>query len=597
MAKFRIFFVLTFLSSIFLILSCVGFFTCLSTNAYTYDNINDYAIEFYLEDAEDIAESCAYTLHNHTYSYGMNRIRTAYNDTIYGVFMDTGSFSGYTDNYVTNSTIYSKHFDFYKSSTARGIIYELDIDGNTPVLIEISVSPTKNTDNTYANLWENRYLYVYSTSISGFAFLSFVILTGLFARKSPVLKSPPLVNRMPFSLYFFIGIIIIAIHVAALYIVYIKTCVPNEIYQPPLIAPTVLLAITCCFFIGGIIRRFVAKRVYTELFVYRMGEKHGILVQGLILCAYCAILFIAGAILSHYVWAYAWVFSLLIMCALWIIHVINIHQIDKAISDYCQGNWSIYKAHDPLLLGNINNNLYGLSASMQATVEKSVRDERTKTELITNVSHDIKTPLTSIINFTDLLKRDDLSEDDRKEYLDVLSKNSSRMKKLIEDLIEASKAATGNIELHPVVCNIDTLLSQAVVEHEPDGALRNLKYVLIKEKDPMFITVDGEKLYRVFDNLLSNANKYSLPGSRVYVELTTDLEAHIRFKNITEEQITISPEELTERFVKGDISRHSEGSGLGLAICKNLVELMGGRLDINIDGDQFMIILSFPLQN
>lgn len=597
MAKVRIFFTLTLISSILLIFSCIGLFICLSTNAYKYDSLKDYATEFYQQHAEDIAEECAHMLHNHTYSYGMNEIRAEYDGTIFGIFMDTDSFSGKTDNY-TNDIIYTNYYRFSKTSTTRGTIYKLDnFNGDNSVLIKVSVSPTGSSDNSYAKLYESRYNYVYAASISGFIFLTFTILMGVFARKAPALKSPPWVNKMPFPIYLLFGIIIIAIHITALYIVYITTCVSNQVYQPTLIAPVILLAIACCFFIGGIIRRFIAKRVYKELFVYRIGKRHGIMAQGLVLCVYCAVLIIAGAVLSHYVWDFAWTISLLLLCALWIIHVINIHRIDKAISDYCQGNWSVQTTHDPLLLGHINNNLYGLSASMQATVEKSVRNERTKTELITNVSHDIKTPLTSIINFTDLLKRGDLSEDARKEYLEVLSKNSSRMKKLIEDLIEASKAATGNIELHPVVCNIDTLLSQAVVEHEPDGMLRNLKYILIKEKEPMFITVDGEKLYRVFDNLLSNANKYSLPGSRIYVELLTDVEAHIRFKNITEDQITISPEELTERFVKGDMSRHSEGSGLGLAICKNLVELMGGRLEINIAGDQFMVELSFPLQD
>ncbi len=596
MAKIRAFFVLTIISSFFLVASCSGLFMCISTKAYEIDTVQDYAKKHYKEDMKYVADKCAELLHNRTFSDGMNRISEYYDGTMFNVFLNTNTYRGSTDNYDPNTAeLYSYYYS--KTYTTSGIIYKLDFDGEASVVIGVSISPTFDANNTYIMLWNHRYLYIIAAIISGTVFLSSVALIGYFSSKGHPLKSPFWIDKMAFYLYLLFGLAHIAIIVIILYVIYRSTHTPSYIIHPELLAPAIILAVFISCFASGIARRVVAKRVHTELFVYKIGARFGIIPQGILLCAYMTIIIVAGALLSHFMWPFAWIFSLIALSAFWIFHIIHIHRLDKAITDYCYGDWSVSTNRSPLLLGNMNNNLYKLSASMQATVEKSVRDERTKTELITNVSHDIKTPLTSIINYTDLLKREDLSEESRKEYLDVLSKNSARMKKLIEDLIEASKAATGNIELHPVVCNIDTLLSQAVVEHEPDGALRNLKYVLIKEKEPMFITIDGEKLYRVFDNLLSNANKYSLSGSRIYVELYTDLEAHIRFKNISEEQITISPEELTERFVKGDMSRHSEGSGLGLAICKNLVELMGGRLDIDIDGDQFMVTLSFPLQD
>ena len=278
-------------------------------------------------------------------------------------------------------------------------------------------------------------------------------------------------------------------------------------------------------------------------------------------------------------------FAIVIVIPLWITFIIYLNKFTNAFNQYAAGDWSIKLDEHPVLLSDIYANLHTLGTTMQITVEKSIRDERTKGELITNVSHDIKTPLTSIIN------------EERKEYLEVLSRNSARMKKLLEDLIEASKASTGNIELNMAPCNLNTLISQSVAEHDSNATLKNLKLIYNTKCESASIYVDGAKLFRVFDNLLSNACKYSLTGSRIFVNstLTEDNMVVITFKNTSEQEITISPEELTERFVRGDMSRNSDGSGLGLAIAKSLTELMAGTFEISIDGDQFNAFLTFPL--
>ena len=240
---------------------------------------------------------------------------------------------------------------------------------------------------------------------------------------------------------------------------------------------------------------------------------------------------------------------------------------------------------------NINNVGNGISAA----VEEKMKSERMKTELITNVSHDIKTPLTSIINYVGLMEKHGTDDPEMKEYMDVLDRQSDRLKKLIEDLIEASKASSGNIEMSIEPVNLGLLLSQAVGEFEQKLNDKELNSVVNVPEEELIVKADGRYLWRVIDNLMSNICKYAMPNTRVYVDLTEKgNSAELAFKNISATELNISPEELTERFVRGDSSRNSEGSGLGLSIAKSLTELMGGTLDISIDGDLFKATITLP---
>lgn len=240
--------------------------------------------------------------------------------------------------------------------------------------------------------------------------------------------------------------------------------------------------------------------------------------------------------------------------------------------------------------------LNSIGRGMDAAVARQMRSERMKTELITNVSHDLKTPLTSLISYVDLLKKEGLSSERAPEYLDVLDRQSQRLKKLTEDLVEASKASTGNIQAHPEDTDVNLLLSQAAGEYAERLTAADLTPVITLDPSDPHILADGRLLWRAFDNLLSNITKYALPGTRVY--LTTEAEddrVRITFRNVSREPLNISAEELMERFVRGDASRNTEGSGLGLSIARSLTELNRGALDLMVDGDLFKAVLTFSL--
>lgn len=239
-------------------------------------------------------------------------------------------------------------------------------------------------------------------------------------------------------------------------------------------------------------------------------------------------------------------------------------------------------------------NLNSISKGMASALEEKMKSERLKTELITNVSHDIKTPLTSIINYVDFLKNEEITEEERSEYIDVLDRQSQRLKKLIEDLIEASKDATGNVKLDMQPCDVGMMMFQVMGEYKEKAESAGLEMIITKPDRPIRIMADGVRMWRVLDNLMNNICKYSQPDTRVYQSLEDrDGEAVITYRNISKYELNISAEELMERFVRGDSSRHTEGSGLGLSIARNLIELQGGIFDIEIDGDLFKVTITF----
>lgn len=251
----------------------------------------------------------------------------------------------------------------------------------------------------------------------------------------------------------------------------------------------------------------------------------------------------------------------------------------------------------PQSLKILVNSLQYSRTELQNAVNKAVKDERMRTELITNVSHDLKTPLTSIISYVDLLKGCDIQDKNAREYINVLDEKGSKLKRLIDDLIEASKVTSGVITLNPVILNLNELATQALVEHQQEFSDNNLELIFKGDKQSITAFADGNKTYRVIENLLSNARKYSARGSRVYADIYESGQFSIfEIKNISSEPLDISPEELTERFVRGDKSRTNEGNGLGLSIADNLCKAMNGRLEITIDGDLFKAKVILPKQ-
>ncbi len=240
------------------------------------------------------------------------------------------------------------------------------------------------------------------------------------------------------------------------------------------------------------------------------------------------------------------------------------------------------------------NNLNEVSSGMNIAIEERMKSEHLKTELITNVSHDIKTPLTSIISYVDLMKQEDIDGENIKNYLDVVDRQSIRLKNLLEDLVEVSKASTGNITVENTPCELNVLLGQVAGEYEEKLEDRDLELIISVPEEPLVILGDGRHLWRIFDNLLNNITKYTQEKTRVYLTLEKqDEKVVVTFRNISRYPLNITSEELMERFIRGDRSRHTEGSGLGLSIAKSLTQLQKGSMDIVIDGDLFKVILVF----
>ncbi len=239
-------------------------------------------------------------------------------------------------------------------------------------------------------------------------------------------------------------------------------------------------------------------------------------------------------------------------------------------------------------------NLNSINESISLAVEKQLRSERMKTQLITNVSHDIKTPLTSIINYVELLKSEELDNDKAEEYIGILDKQAARLKKLTEDIVEASKASTGNIPVELRECSLGMILNQALGEYSEKLTAAGLKPVVNIADEDMHVMADGRLLWRIIDNLLGNICKYAQSGTRVYLDVYREgNKAVMSFKNISKYELNISADELMERFVRGDESRNTEGSGLGLSIAGNLAALQGGKLKLAIDGDLFKATVEF----
>lgn len=253
-----------------------------------------------------------------------------------------------------------------------------------------------------------------------------------------------------------------------------------------------------------------------------------------------------------------------------------------------------YKKNRMIIFKEIESNMLNIEEGLNGALDKAIKSERMKSELITNVSHDLKTPLTSIINYVDLLKEENLSQEKRDKYIEVLDIKSKRLKILIEDLFEASKVTSGSIEFEKEELNIVSLLRQILGELEEKISLAELNVITKWSETKAILFLDGRKTFRAFENLVNNIIKYSMRNSRVYIEvISNDEEVIVIMKNISSYQLDFTAEEIVERFKRGDKSRSTEGSGLGLAIAKSIVELQGGSFEIDIDGDLFKVTIKF----
>ncbi len=295
--------------------------------------------------------------------------------------------------------------------------------------------------------------------------------------------------------------------------------------------------------------------------------------------------------------------AILLLIAFWIYSYFRIRKyvnkqakIEEALKNIYEGKTDIYLDESELegILKRMAIYINDIAGGFSNAIKESLKSERLKTELITNVSHDIKTPLTSIINYVDLIKKEDIQNEKIKEYVDILDKKSQRLKKLTEDLVEASKASSGNIKLNLEEIRVKELINQTIGEFKDKFENRNLIIETNMPEDDVKITADNRYMYRIIENLFSNITKYAQDGTRVYIDVKKkNKNIEISIKNISKDRLNISADELMQRFVRGDKSRYTEGSGLGLSIAKSLTELQKGTFNITIDGDLFKVEMRF----
>ncbi len=336
-------------------------------------------------------------------------------------------------------------------------------------------------------------------------------------------------------------------------------------------------------------------RLREEILHADLGEKEDKTILKLVLVNF----FLLAAV--SLIWVFGWAVLIFYSIALYFGLKKYVQKIKEqyrrlfdATRSIADGNLQTEMNEDWGIFESYKTELARIQDGFKAAVDEEVKSQRMKTELITNVSHDLKTPLTAITTYIELLEQEDITQEQREEYLEVLKRKAHRLKFLIEDLFEISKASTGNITLNPVDVDICSLMRQVYLEYEDQAEAAELIFRFCLPEEKVVLKLDSQKTYRVFENLYINIVKYAMPGTRVYVNAErTDKGVEIELKNMSATELNIAPAELTERFVRGDSSRNTEGSGLGLAIASSFVELQGGSLEVEIDGDLFKVKIFF----
>ena len=456
-----------------------------------------------------------------------------------------------------------------------------------------------------------------------YAFLSIILFVYLTVSMGHSRKKEEIycnfIDRIPLEILLFLSGMAVSFEVLGLYVMFIDISqIMYERITIPFISILSIIAmiyITIMITYSSMIRRIKAKLFWKNTIVYkcwaflkrviwgnitkfmgRLSANWRLSIYYFGFCIISVILFLLALDNGFCVF-------LLLVWGIWVFMKITDHLKQlKKIRDMIN---HIYDGKTDFLLneeefkGNLRNvakYLNDIAGGFSNAIEENLKSERMKTELITNVSHDLKTPLTSIINYVVLLKAENIENEKAKEYIEVLDNKSQRLKKLTEDLVEASKASSGNIKLTMEKLKVKELIHQVTGEFEDKFEARKLETILSYPEENVFILADSRYLYRVLENIYSNIAKYAKEDTRVYVDIVkNNKKVLIAIKNISKEQLNISADELMQRFVRGDSSRNTEGSGLGLSIAKSLTELQGGSFDIYLDGDLFKVVIEFPI--
>lgn len=527
-------------------------------------------------------------------------------------------------NYSNQEYQFSRTYKYYNESYSYDKDGERRVSINKPYTMDCFVSKTLTAKDRYSTTeyWINiaypmRYSIIAIALISliGAIILFIFLMCSAGRRRDGNAIIPNGIDKIPLDL-FIAALIAIALIEFAIYeqTIYLISFLPALlILSAFMIIDILLLLLLCMSFatrckIGGWWRNTVIYHIFKYIFkaickvcrgIKYLFRHIPILWKAIIVMIGLSVLeFIAIA--AFYddtgVFLLMWILEKMILYPAILFIVISLRKLQDGGQKIADGDLS-YHVDTRYMFWDFKGhaeNLNSISKGLSKAVEERMKSERLKTELITNVSHDIKTPLTSIVNYVDLIKKEEIEDEKLKEYIDVLDRQSARLKKLIDDLFDASKASTGSMPVNMAQTEIGVLLAQTAGEYEEKLRDNGLELILKQPEDEIFIMADGRLLWRVFDNLMNNICKYAQPSTRAYLNLEKENgQAVIVFRNISKYALNITSDELMERFVRGDSSRNTEGSGLGLSIAKSLVELQDGQMDVHIDGDLFKVVLQF----
>ena len=514
-------------------------------------------------------------------------------------------------NYLDSENIkynYSFIYAMEKQTDTSYSIIDYDIYTSCDLSSMEEYSAYGINETLYTYMLENRTQPIYATILS--IGLLIIIIIYLFwsigHKEGEVGITLNSIDKIPYEILVFVCLMILSVALAV--VVNMGGTINYVILLVGILG--YLLCYAMCAVIGvTTIKRIKAKKFIKSFLIYKIGKWCFDKIQGwfrtinqkatenkrifwyyllfIIISIMLASLFYTGIaiilLIGFWIWAYYQIKK----------YILEQEKIKNALKDIYEGKSNDVHLNESELKGALKEMaiyVNDIASGFSNAINESLKSERLKTELITNVSHDIKTPLTSIINYVDLLKKENIQDEKVKEYIDILDKKSQRLKKLTEDLVEASKVSSGNVKLNLENINIKELFNQTIGEFKDRFEEKNLIIETTIPNDNIKINADSRYLYRIIENLFSNITKYALEGSRVYIDIIEKEKiVDISIKNISKDKLNISSDELMQRFVRGDKSRYTEGSGLGLSIAKSLTELQGGTFDIIIDGDLFKV--------
>lgn len=519
-------------------------------------------------------------------------------------------------NYLDSENIkynYSFIYAMEKQTDTSYSISDYDIYTSCDVSNMEEYSAYGINETLYTYMLENRTQPIYATilSIGLLIIITIYLFWAIGHKEGEEGISLNSIDKIPYEILVFVCLMILSVALAV--VVNMSGTINYVILLVGILGYLVCYAM--CAVIGvTTIKRIKAKKFIKSFLIYKIGKWCFDKIQGwlrtinqkatenkrifwyyllfIIISIMLASLFYTGIaiilLIGFWIWAYYQIKK----------YILEQEKIKNALKDIYEGKSNDVHLNESELKGALKEMaiyVNDIASGFSNAINESLKSERLKTELITNVSHDIKTPLTSIINYVDLLKKENIQDEKVKEYIDILDKKSQRLKKLTEDLVEASKVSSGNVKLNLENINIKELFNQTIGEFKDRFEEKNLIIETTIPNDNIKINADSRYLYRIIENLFSNITKYALEGSRVYIDIIEKEKIiDISIKNISKDKLNISSDELMQRFVRGDKSRYTEGSGLGLSIAKSLTELQGGTFDIIIDGDLFKVHIIWP---